>query len=178
MSAGILNRLRLAVEIVTGVSINSDGLFTAKGADDHEIEGPVGWQFGFYSRNKGGINGAVVKADGQGNTAFLVCYRDKQYELSLKEGEVGIKNAFDASVLLDENGAVIVTPKDGQKVQLAGTDYAAPKWDDWLTYFDAFLVKLKADLTAGSGGGCTTTCSDTLAIAVPAGLKSSKVSNG
>lgn len=104
----LLDRLRLLVEIVTGVSIDADGVFTAKGADDHELDGAVGWQFGFYSRTKGGVNGVVLKADGQGNTSFLIAFRDKQYELSLKEGEVGIKNAFNASVLLDENGQVVL----------------------------------------------------------------------
>lgn len=165
MISRAIARLRGMVEFVTDVRFDDNGVATSKGGGDHELESAVGWHFGFYSKPNDGGNGVVLKADGQGNTSFLIAYRDKQYEMSLQKGEVGAKNAFDAYWLLNDDGVL----------ELNGTDYAAPKWDDWLKYFDAFLVKLKVDLAAGGG---STTSTDALAVAVPAGLSSAKVKNG
>lgn len=165
------NRLALMVEIVTDIAMEASGLASSRGThglsedEGHELDSETAWHFGFYSRPKDGARGVVLKADGEGNTSFLICYRDKQYELSLEKGEVGLKNAFDAYVLLNKDG----------KLELNGTAYKGPKWDDWLQYFDAFLVKLKVDLAAGGG---STTCTDPLATAVPAGLSSDKVTLG
>jgi len=103
-----LSRYRSLVEIVTDLVFDDDGVAEGKGAGDSEIETAVGWHFGFYSRPKDGARGVVIKADGQGNTAFLVAFRDKQYELSLQKGECGMKNAFDASILLNKDGEVVL----------------------------------------------------------------------
>src|SRR5689334_767278 len=121
---------RLIVELVTDLVFDSDGNATCKGVGGHELAPTVGYHFGFYSRPLDGARGVVVKADGQGNTPVLIGWRDKQYDLSLEKGAAGIKNAFDASVHLDENGNVIHTPKAGSTVQLAGTDYKIPKWNE------------------------------------------------
>jgi phage gp45-like len=101
-------RLGAVLEFVTDLVMAASGSTTSKGGGDHELESEAGWHFGFYSRPLDGARGVVLKADGQGNTSFLIGYRDTQYELTLEKGEVGIKNAFDAEILLDENGQVVV----------------------------------------------------------------------
>lgn len=116
------------VEIVTDIVMSATGVITARGThglgetDGHELESETAWHFGFYSRPKDGARGVVLKADGQGNTSFLVCYRDKQYELSLEKGEVGMKSAFDSYVLLDQDGHVHAVPKTGSLVKLSSGD--------------------------------------------------------
>jgi hypothetical protein len=69
---------------------------------------------------------SCIKADGQGNTSFLIAWRDKQYELSLQKGECGVQNAFGASTLWDKNGNVITTPGGSGKVQLGGASGNQP----------------------------------------------------
>jgi phage gp45-like len=130
-----LDRLALLVEIVTDIVMGSNGVATSQGThllgedDGHPLESETAWHFGFYSRPKDGARGVVLKADGEGNTSFLFCFRDKQYELSLEKGEVGAKNAFNAYWLLNKNGVL----------ELNGTDYALPKWDDFLTDFKTLV---------------------------------------
>jgi phage gp45-like len=104
----VIDRLRLMVQLVEDLVFDSDGNFTAKGADDENIGGTVGYHFGFYSRPNDGTRGVLVKADGQGNTSFLFAWRDKQYELSLEKGEVGIQNAFSATILLNADGEIVM----------------------------------------------------------------------
>lgn len=119
-------RLRLMVQMVTDLVFDSDGNASGTGADEESIDPTVAYHFGFYSRPKDGARGVVLKADGQGNTSFLIGFRDKQYELMLNKGEVGMANAFGASVLLDQNGLV----------NLNGNDQSAVRGEDlqnWLT---------------------------------------------
>lgn len=127
------------VQFVTGISFDDDGNATSKGMDDEDIESAVGWHFGFYSKPKDGPSGVVLKADGQGNTSFLIAYRDKQYELSLQKGECGVQNAFGASTKWDKNGNIISTPGGSGTVQLAGTDYSLLKTETLLTDLSALL---------------------------------------
>ncbi len=78
-----------------------------------------------------------------------------------------------------ESGATVTKLTfDAQVIELAGNSYSAPKWDDFLTAFSTFLTDLKADLTAGSSGGCTTTGPDSMLPFVAATYKSTKVKNG
>lgn len=108
--------LAFMVQLVTGVNIDGDGNATCDGADGEEIEPTVGWHFGFYSRPNNGARGVVLKADGRGNTAFLIAWRDQQYELSLQQGECGMKNAFDAYVLLNQAGVLELNGKSYKAV--------------------------------------------------------------
>jgi hypothetical protein len=121
-----LARLRLMVQFVTGVEIDGDGNATCQGADGEEFAPTVGYHFGFYSRPAKSARGVIIKADGQGNTSFLIAWRDKQYELSLQKGECGVQNAFGASTLWDKNGNVITTPGGSGKVQLGGASGNQP----------------------------------------------------
>jgi len=163
-------RMKLMVEYVTDVKVDEDGNATCSGVDDHPLAPTVGYHFGFYSRPNDGARGLVLKADGQGNTSFLIAWRDKQYELSLEKGECGMKNAFDAQILLDKNGIV----------NLNGSDHPLPKWDDFLTDFKTFITNLNTDLTAGSAGGVTTTSTAAFQpqLSAPGAYVSTKVKNG
>ncbi len=102
--------LKLMVELVSDLVFpdSKAGLVTGKGAGDHELEADVGYQFGFQSRPLDGARGIVIKADGRGNMAVLFAFRDTQYEMSLEKGEVGIQNAFNARMLFDKNGRIIM----------------------------------------------------------------------
>lgn len=124
-----LERLKFMVQLVTGLRVDDDGNFTAKGADDEDLDGTVGWHFGFYSKPKDDARGAIVKADGRGNVAFLFCFRDKQYELSLQQGEVGLKNAYEAYLLLNSAGVL----------ELNGKSYKAVLGDLMKAAYDAHI---------------------------------------
>jgi phage gp45-like len=138
------------VEIVTDLIFKPDGVATGKGlastdGEAHEIDPVVGWHFGFYSRPKDGARGVVLKADGQGNTSFLFAFRDKQYELSLEKGECGIQNAFNARILLNASGEVVVND---------GTAKVARVGDKIESHTHAFA--LTANLTTGAVTGTIT----------------------
>ncbi len=115
-----MSRLAFMVELVTDIVMAANGVVRSKGAGKHDIESETAWHFGFYSRPLDGARGVVLKADGQGNTSFLIGYRDKQYELTLEKGEVGVASAFDSSILLDTDGHVNVDAKSGSFVKLGG----------------------------------------------------------
>lgn len=101
-----LARLRLMVQMVTDLVFDDDGNASGTGADGEQIDPTVGWHFGFYSRPNDGARGVLLKADGQGNTAFLFAFRDKQYEISLQKGECAIASAFGTKVHLKSSGDV------------------------------------------------------------------------
>jgi len=127
MSKGHLKRLSGMVQLVTDLIFDSDGNATCKGVDDDDELAPtVGWHFGFYSRPNDGGRGVVFKADGQGNTSFLLAWRNKQYELSLQKGEVGVQNAFGASTLWDKNGNITSVPGGSGKVLLGAASGTEP----------------------------------------------------
>jgi phage gp45-like len=104
--AALAAGLNLIVETVTDIAFGDGGKVTAKGIDDQDIEAVVGYHFGFYSRPNDGATGVVVKLGGKGANSILIAFRDTQYELSLEKGEVGIANAFGASMLFKKNGTV------------------------------------------------------------------------
>lgn len=112
MSKSTLNRLRGMVQMVYDLVFDDDGNATCKSVGDDQEEDSysptVGYHFGFYSRPLDGARGVVLKADGHGNTSFLFGFRDKQYEISLSKGEVGIQNAFSASILLNKDGEIVL----------------------------------------------------------------------
>lgn len=103
-----------ALEYVTGIVMNDDGTIDASGAGDRPVTTETGQRFGFYSRTKDDAVGVVLSFAG---LSFLVAYADAQFSMSLQKGEVGIQNAFSASVLLDKNGNVTQIPGGSGKVQ-------------------------------------------------------------
>lgn len=116
---GAFQRLRGMVQMVSDLVFDDDGNATCTGVSDDQEEDSysptVAYHFGFYSRPSK-ARGLIIKADGQGNTSFLVGFRDKQYEITLSKGEVGVQNEFGASTLWDKNGNVVTTPGGSGKV--------------------------------------------------------------
>lgn len=156
----------LLLERVTDLVFNDDGSVDGKGLDQRDVPTTSpGYHFGFYSRPKDGAVGVVVRFLG---LSFLAAWRDKQFEMSLEKGEVGLQNAFGANVLLDKNAVV----------NLNGDDYSLPKWDEFLDDFSTFITNLGTDLAAGSASGVTTTSTTGIADALAEGWKSTKVKNG
>lgn len=137
------------LEFVTDIVMNADGTIDAKGADDRDVSAAVGWHFGFYSRPKDGSVGVTLNFMGM---SLLIAYRDQQFEMSLEKGEVGMQNAFSASMLLDKNGNVIQKPGGSGKVRLGdlattddavlGTSYRTAL-NNFLTSFTTFNTALK-----------------------------------
>ncbi len=168
------------VEFVTGIKMDSDGVATSQGhAEDgvHELDSETAWHFGFYSRPKDGARGVVLKADGQGNTSFLIGYRDKQYELSLNKGEVGAKNAFDAYWLLNQSG----------ELELNGTGQKLLMADDFIADYKDFVNRVLAVISSNCINGAPLTAYPTYAaalgayaaqLAVSGSYRSVKVKNG
>lgn len=176
-----MSRMRFMVELVTDIVMAASGLARSKGSGDHPLSSETAWHFGFYSRPKDGARGVVLKADGQGNTSFLIGYRDKQYELSLEKGECGMRNAYDAQVLLNQDGDVIATAASGRTFQANGSDYAMPKWDDGATggfvgALNIFLNAAKIATTAAQIAAAATTFSTAMSTAT--NFSSTKAKNG
>lgn len=161
------------VEFVTDIVMAADGVVEAKGADDRDVSAATGWHFGYYSRPKDGAQGVVLNFLG---LSFLIAYRDSQYEMSLSKGEVGMQNAFGASILLNKNGVAEVN----------GTDFSALKTEDLLTDLKAFIPAVIADLASAAAApvGTYAASLNTTALfakAVTASgdpYKSTKVKNG
>lgn len=134
------------VEFVTDIVMDADGTATMKGAksDDevgHPIDAAVAWQLGFYSRPLDGASGVVVKAGGRGGVAFLVGWRNRQYELSLDKGDVAMANEAGAVVKLDKDGKITADATTGQLVALQGENYSAPKTEDLYSAIDTFFTQ-------------------------------------
>jgi len=191
MSKGHLKRLSGMVQLVTDLIFDSDGNATCKGVDDDDELAPtVGWHFGFYSRPNDGGRGVVFKADGQGNTSFLLAWRNKQYELSLQKGEVGVQNAFGASTLWDKNGNIVETPGGSGTVQLAGNTYSLLKTETLLSDLSTLMgylaswVPLVVTAVAAAPSGTAVdpgiaAQATSIANAISAGTyKSTKAKNG
>lgn len=154
-----MSRIGAILELVSDIAFGSGGTATSKGDGDHELESAVGWQFGFYSRPNNGCNGFVLKNDGQGNHSLLLAYRDSQYEMTLQQGEVGIANAFGASLFMKNDGSTHINgtigddPKTGQ--------YSLVKWELFYAAFVQFVTDLSTVANAGqvatAGGDMLTT---------------------
>lgn len=127
------------VEYVTHLAIDSDGVATSKGDDDHQLESQTGWHFGFYSRPNDGAIGVVLKAGGQGNNSLVICYRDKQYEMTLERGEVGIQNAFSASILLNKNGEIVLNGGTKKVARVDDTAKASATLATWMGQVEGFI---------------------------------------
>lgn len=140
------------VQIVTDVEIDEDGNATCEGADGERLDPTVAYHLGFASRPKGNARGAVLKADGKGNTAFLFCWRDKQYEVSIQKGEAiaFAPTEGGGNTLWDKNGNVITTPGGSGKVQLGGatTPDAAMLGTTFDAALDTFLTAMTTFNTA------------------------------
>lgn len=126
------------VEFVTDIVMDDDGTATCKGgkSDDdegHPIDAAVAWQLGFYSRPLDGASGVVMKSSGKGGVAFLVGWRNRQYEVALEKGEVAVANEAGAVSKWDKDGKISHTAKAGQIVTINGEDYALPRWDHFLS---------------------------------------------
>ncbi len=68
----------------------------------------------------------------------------------LAEGETALYSSADGAIVkLDKDGNIILTPKAGQTVQIAGSDYSLIKSED-------FFTALKTFMDAAQGGGAGT----------------------
>lgn len=173
------------VEYVTDIVMADDGTATCRGAkvdddDGHDLRPNVAWQLGFYARPLDGASGVVIKAGGRGGMSFLVGWRNSQYEVTLDKGEVAMANEAGAVVKLDKDGNIIITPKAGQTIQIAGTSFSLLKTENFL---DALKAALGTIPTAGATNwpGLTDsgTLMTTLTSAITAGTyKSTVAKNG
>ncbi len=145
--AQAISRFRLMVDFVTDLVFSDDGAATGEGVGNAKIDASVGWHFGFYSRPKDGARGIVVKADGQGNNSILVAFRDVQYEMTLQKGEVGAQNAFSSYWLLNKDGVL----------ELNGTTYTAPKWDDFISALKTYVTAVNTVLASNCVNGAPLT---------------------
>jgi hypothetical protein len=102
---------------------NDNGTVDGKGANDRPVSTKAGYHFGFYSRPKDKAVGIVVRFLG---LSFLAAFRDKQFELSLQKGEVGVQNAFSASTLWDKDGNIVSVPGGNGKVKLGAASGTQP----------------------------------------------------
>jgi hypothetical protein len=181
-----IDRLRNAIQLVRDIVIDSDGNAKCTGIDDEDqYEPTVGYIFGFQSRPTTS-RGVMLKSDGQGNTSFLVAFRNKQYELSLQKGEVGIKNEFDASTLWDKDGNITSVPGSG-KVKLGAASGLEPavlgdSLQTRLADLESKLLShthvLTGSATCAAGGGAITGSATPTSVTLPHqtdNIKASKV---
>jgi hypothetical protein len=126
-----LEALKLESQIVSDIAADADdgtGTATASDGDDYDFEFCAG-PFGFRSRPMNGAGGLMLKVGGEGGTAFVIGFRDRQYEIALEKGESAAYGASGCNTKWDKDGNIISTPTGAGKVQHAGTDHPAPKFD-------------------------------------------------
>ena len=71
-------------------------------------------QFGFSSRPKGDVEGVALFIGGSRDNGVVIATRGECPEL--KEGEVKIHSAFGSSVLLKDDGSIVMTPASGKNI--------------------------------------------------------------
>lgn len=71
-------------------------------------------QFGFSSRPKGDVEGVVLFIGGSRDNGVVIATRGECPKL--KEGEVKIHSAFGSSLLLKDDGSIVITPASGKNV--------------------------------------------------------------
>lgn len=71
-------------------------------------------QFGFSSRPKGDVEGVALFIGGSRDNGVVIATRGECPEL--KEGEVKIHSAFGSSLLLKDDGSIVITPATGKNV--------------------------------------------------------------
>jgi phage gp45-like len=113
-----LTRYRLLVERVSDL-VFSDQAATGKGAQGQDVGCEVAGMYGFQSRPPDGGDGIIVKFDGRAQSALLVGYRHRTYELKLEKGEVALVDQKGQVVHLKPNGVTIDVSKNvGAKVEV------------------------------------------------------------
>jgi phage gp45-like len=148
-----MSRILTMIEFVTDLVFGENDVATCKGLGDHELEPVAGWHFGFYSRPRDGARGLVVKLGGEGNSSFLIAYRDKQYEITLEKGEVGIANAFEAQILLNKDGEVVVNGGTKKVARVDDTLTASANLTTWAQAVETALNAATSPILPASSWG-------------------------
>jgi hypothetical protein len=157
-----LKAFAMSVLIVTDLVIGDDGTGTATGSDgdDYDVELCAG-PFGFRSRPMNGAGGLMVKLGGEGGSAFVFGFRDRQYEIAVELGESVAFSASGANTKWDKDGNIISTPTGAGKVQLGGDAHPLPLWDTFETDLKTVINLVLTALTTNCVNGAP------LVIAVP-----------
>jgi phage gp45-like len=146
--AKAMKALQLMAEVVSDLEISEDGTGTAAGVGEnadnvYDVEVCAG-PFGFRSRPMDGAGGLMIKLGGEGGSAFVVGFRDRQYEISVDKGESVAFSASGAFTKWDKSGNIISKPAGAGKVQLGGdvTPDAALLGTTFNNAFQTFLAAL------------------------------------
>lgn len=110
--------------------------------------------FGFRSVPLAGV-WAIRLPAGRGANGVTVAEDSTRYgPTNLNPGEVALYNKVNGcTIVLDQNGNIIVTPGAGGTVQLAGTSYHIPLWDKFQGDFKKLLQVVQAIITSNCVNG-------------------------
>lgn len=130
---------------------------TAPAEPDYQIPVRRIWPFGIRSRPPAGVEAVVVYPNGSPVSGVMVGAESAKYGPSdLEEGETAVYSSSGATMKLDKDGNIIILALGSATIQLAGSTFAAPKWDDgtpgptgtgFVTALNTFITALVAATT-------------------------------
>lgn len=120
---------------------------------------------------------------GSSNVLFLGIASNGGYgPTDLEDGETALYSVeVERGVHLTKDGDNKLASKSGKTVQVNGSDFSLPKWDDFVSGLSTFLTALKTDMTAANAGtlvGNPAIIAFEAAIATASQYKSTKAKNG
>lgn len=158
--------------------------YQTEGTDEQAYDFSVRrlFPFGLRARppSKAGVLAVRIGKGGRSGDGVVVGAESPRFGPSdLAEGEVAVYNKVNGCVVkLDQNGGITITAAAGQVVNINGSDYALPKWDDFMTAFASFLSTLKT-VTNATASVVATAATTLDSVRTGAnGWKSTKAKNG
>ncbi len=147
--------------------------------------------FGFRSRPPKGVAAIRLGNFEAASNSVVVAEDSERYGPGdLADGEVALYNKVTgAEIKIDQDGNITINTPAGKTVQLNGSDYSLPKWDDFYTDVVAWigvlntLIGTLVPVTGATGGPAYATAialpaSLIVKMATPTNYKSIKVKNG
>jgi phage gp45-like len=129
--------------------------------ESYDLDGQRMWPFGIRSRPPQGVDAVWLAVGGRNRSSHgvIVGADSKGYGPGdLQDGEVAIYNKVSGTIIkLDASGGITITAATGQVVNINGSTYSAPQWDDFVGVLKAFTASLKVATTIANVATAATT---------------------
>jgi phage gp45-like len=114
-----LERLLLNVEIVTDIELGDNGVGTAKGLGESELDVEAAMPAYIYARPTKGAGGVVLKLNGNADQALLIAFGDRSWKLTqIEDGELLLENDAGARAYFTKDGDLKLDAKQDRDIIL------------------------------------------------------------